>query len=135
MSEKKFVEQLFIDSGIIDEKEVIKVLKNFIAINRTDYDIYFKKEAEVLTVEEKIIAYGLAKKIMRLGNYIDSEDFSAKEIKEGLGIKSGSVDVAFKNLREKFGFLAGSGSKYIIPNYKVSDAVKKLKGRTKTKNE
>lgn len=136
MSEKKFIEQLFTDSGLINEGEATKVLKNFVTINRTNYEIYFKGEAKNLTVEERIIVYGLAKKLIKLGGYVDSEEFSAEEIKSGSDIKSGSVDSAFKKLRDT-GFLVGSGSKYIIPTYKAEDSIKKLKERIKikTKNE
>jgi len=136
MSEKKYIEELFTDSGPVDEKEVVEVVRNFIVINQETHEIYFKEAAKKLTVEEKILAYGLAKKLLKLGSYVNSEEISAKEIKD-LGIKSGSVDSAFKSLREESGYLIGSGSKYVIPNYKVKDALKELKKKSEIaiKNE
>jgi len=134
MSEKNFIEQLFADSGSINEKEVTEILKNFIVIDRITKEIQLKGEGRNLTVEKKIIVYILAKKLMRLGGYEPAEQVSAEEIKKATGIKGGSVDFSFKKLRDT-GFIVGSGSKYIIPNYKVEEAVNKLKIKNINQNE
>jgi len=132
MSEQKLTEQLFTDSGAINKKDIVDTLKNILDINRETYDIYFKEEANDFTIEEKIIAYGLAKKLLKTEGYIKSEEFSANEIKKNknYSMKDGSVDNSFKALREKSD-IRGSGSKYLIPNYKIGDSLKKLNSKIK----
>jgi len=121
--EKKYIEELFTDSLPINEKDVVEALKPFIIIQRSSKEIFLKNEQK-LTVEDKILAYGLAKKLLKMHGYIENETISASEVHKKTGIKKGSVDSAFKSLREKF--LFGKGKSYEIPNYKVSEIIKRL---------
>jgi len=126
MTEEDIIEELFTDTGGIDQDRAVKALKAFIVISRENNEIHFQEEGnKKLTVEEKILAFVLAKKLLKMRNYIESEEISAKEVKSA-GLKSGSVDVGFKVLKEKGGFLMGSGSSYSLPNYKVAEALEKL---------
>lgn len=131
--EKKHIEKLFTDAGLINEKEVVEILEFFVLIQRQTKDI-FLKNVERLTIEEKIITYALAKKLLKIRGYIDNDIISASEIYKKIGIKKGSVDYAFKRLREN-GLLIGRGRSYELPNHKVDEIVKKLKSKTKQKYE
>lgn len=122
-TEKEYINELFTDGLPVNEKEVVDALKPIITIQRNSKEIFLKDE-EKLTVEDKILAYGLAKKLLKMRGYIESEIISASEIHEKIGIKKGSVDYAFKDLRGKF--LFGKGKNYEIPNYKVNEIIKRL---------
>ena len=56
-AEKKYIEELFTDALPVNEKEVVKVLKPIITIQRNSKEIFLKDEKK-LTVEDKILAYG-----------------------------------------------------------------------------
>ena len=126
-AEKKYIEELFTDALPVNEKEVVKVLKPIITIQRNSKEIFLKDEKK-LTVEDKILAYGLAKKLLKIREYIDSETISASEVYEKTGIKKGSIDYGFKSLRGKF--LFGKGKSYEIPNYKVNEIIKRLQKKS-----
>lgn len=127
--EEKNIEKLFTDAGLINEKEVVEALEPFVLIQRQNKEI-FLKNAERLTVEEKIVAYALAKKLLKIKKHINNDIISASEIHEKIGIKKGSVDYAFKELRER-GLLVGRGKNYEVPNHKVDKIIKQLKSKTK----
>jgi len=130
--EEKNIEKLFTDTGFVNEKEVVETLEPFVLIQRQNKEI-FLKNVERLTVEEKIIAYALAKKLLKIKGHIDDNIISASEIHKKIGIKKGSVDYAFKRLRES-GLLVGRGKNYEVPNHKVDKIVKQLKQlKSKTK--
>jgi len=61
----------------------------------------------------------LGKKLLKVEKYVDTESISAKEIAERLQLKKGTVDGLFNNLRGK-SYILGSGSDYMIPNYKIN---------------
>lgn len=127
--EEKHIEKLFTDTGPIHEKEVVEALGPFVLIQRQTKDI-FLKNLERLTVEEKIITYALAKKLLKIRGYTNNDIISASEIHKKIGIKKGSVDYAFKRLRES-GLLVGRGKNYEVPNHKVDKIVRQLKSKTK----
>lgn len=129
-AEKKYIEELFTDALSVNEKELVKALKPIITIQRDSKEIFLKDEKK-LTVEDKILAYGLAKKLLKIRGYSEIETISASEVYEKTGIKKGSIDSTFKSLRGKF--LFGKGKSYEIPNYKVTEIVKKLQGESKEK--
>lgn len=128
--EKRYIEQLFTDSLPVDEKGVVMALKPIITIQKNSKEIFLKDEKK-LTVEDKVLAYGLTKKILKMRGHIENETISAKEVYEKTGIKKGSIDSAFKSLRGKFIF--GKGKSYEIPNYKVTEIVKRLQSKPKVK--
>ena len=130
MSQKrKNIEELFTDTGAINEKEAVEALRPFVSVQRQTKDI-FLRNVEKLTVEEKIIVYALTKKLLKTQGYKESDIISASEIHKKTGIKKGSIDVGFKKLREN-GFLVGSGQSYELPHHKVDKIIKLLKVKHK----
>ncbi|MCD6115254.1 hypothetical protein J7J74_03165 [bacterium] len=129
--EEKHIEKLFTDTSPINVKEAVEALEPFVSIQRQTKDIFLKNH-ERLTVEEKIIAYALAKKLLKIRGYINNDIISASEIHKKIGIKKGSVDYSFKKLRES-GLLVGRGKNYEVPNHKVDKIVQRLKLKSKIK--
>lgn len=125
----KNIEKLFTDAGVINEKEAVEILRPFVTIQRQTKDI-FLRNVEKLTVEEKIIAYALTKKLLKTQGYEKNDIISASEIHKKTGIRKGSIDAGFKKLRES-GLLVGSGQSYEIPNHKVDTIIKLLKAKHK----
>ena len=123
MSEQKHtIEDLFSDSGAFDETEVVKALQLHVTIQRSTNRIFLKDTG--LSIDRKILAYGLAKKLLFSKQIIESEMVSAQEFHAFTGIKKGSVDPAFKLLKEK-GYLVGKGE-YEIPTHKISTIIEML---------
>src|SRR4030042_729542 len=108
-------DSLFSDSGPFDEASVILALKDHITIQRSTNSIFFRNT--VLQVDRKILAYGLAKKLLKSKGLVDSETISAKEFYAMTKIKKGTIDPAFKILKDK-GFLVGKKD-YEIPAHKI----------------
>lgn len=127
---KKYIEELFTDALPVDEKEIVEALKPVVTIQRNSKEIFLKNEKK-LTVEDKILAYGLAKKLLKMLGYGETEIISASEVYEKTGIKKGSIDFAFKNLRGNF--LFGKRKSYEIPNYKISEIIKRFQEKFKGK--
>ena len=94
-----------------------QALKPFVVIQNETHQIYLKGERK-LPVETKILAYALAKKLLAMEGRIEEEYVSALEVHETTGMKKGSVDSAFKKLREE-GILVGGGRRYEVPHYMV----------------
>ena len=74
-----------------------------------------------MTVEQRILIYGLAKKLLKTKGLIESETITAVEVHKKTGIKKGSIDPTFKKLKNN-GFLVGK-SDYEIPVPKISDVI------------
>jgi hypothetical protein len=119
------VEDLFSDSGPFDESEVVKAIHPFVTVQKLTNDIYFKSSN--LTIEDKILVYGLTKKLLKIRGLIDKELITALEIHIKTGVKKGSVDPTFKNLKEK-GFLVGK-KEYEIPIHKISQIISILENK------
>lgn len=120
MTDKKHtIEDLFSDSGAFDEAEVVKAIQPFITIQKTTNEIYFKGNTQ--TTEQRILTYGLAKKLLSTKGLIEGDKISALEVHKKTGIKKGSIDPTFKKLKDD-GFLVGK-SEYEIPTPKVSDVI------------
>ncbi len=124
MTKKTPIEELYTDAGPFDQAAAAQALKPFVAIQRETHRIYLKG-AQKLSVEGKILAYTLAKKLLKMEGRIEEEYVSAAEVNEATGIKKGSVDSAFKKLREA-GMLIGSGSRYELPHYQVNVVTERL---------
>lgn len=116
------LDDLFSDSGPFDESAVIKTIHPFITIQKSTNAIFFKESS--LTNEEKILVYGLAKKLLKVKGLIDEEMITALEVNKKTGIKKGSVDSTFKALKEK-GFLVGKID-YEIPVHKIIQIINSL---------
>ena len=125
--EKPTIDALFSDSGPFDEGEVVKGLQPHITIQKPSNSIFFKDTR--LSTEHRILAYGLAKKLLKWKGLIESETISAQEFHEKTGIKKGSVDPTFKALREK-GLLVGK-REYEIPAYKLHQIIQMLNSKSK----
>jgi hypothetical protein len=123
MTDKKpTIDALFSDSGPFDEGEVVKALRGHVTIQRSTNKIFLKDSP--ISVDKKILAYGLAKKLLNIKGLIENEFITAQEFHEITGIKKGTVDPAFKVLKDK-GFLVGK-REYEIPTNKVSVIIQKL---------
>lgn len=120
---KHHIEDLFSDALPINEKEAVDAIKPIITIQRDSKDIHVRSDRKI-AIDDKILAYGLAKKLLKLRGFIDNERISANEFYKKTGLKKGSIDPSFKNLRGKF--LVGKRKEYEIPNYKVDEIAERL---------
>ncbi len=121
------IEDLFSDTGPVDIKAVVEALKPLMQVQRGKNEIHLTELGNEAIVSNKILIYALGKKILKMESIIETEEFSAKEVFDNLGLKKGTIDFNFNLLRER-GFILGSGSSYVIPNAKVSAIVNILKG-------
>ncbi len=119
------IEDLFSNSGPFEEAEVVKTIKPYVTIHSESFQIFIKN-VEKLNTENKILLYGLAKKLLVFRNHIESEGITASEFHKKTGIKKGSIDPGFKKLRES-GLLIGSKGEYVIPNLRVPEILSMLK--------
>lgn len=127
-NKKSPIEELFSDTGPVDVEEAVKILKPLIQVQRESNEIHLTEAGNKETGINKILTYALGKKILKLEKITESENFSAKEVSEKLGLKKGSVDYYFNSLRGH-GLILGSGSRYSIPNAKVSEILNRLRGK------
>lgn len=127
------IEELFSDAQPVDEKAAVRALRAFITIQREGRDIYFRN-TQHLTSDDAVLAYGLAKKLLKMKGLVEQESISANEVHKKTGIKKGTVDPAFKRLRKQ-GLLVGAGTSYEIPNYKADEVVKRLLSKSKKGGE
>lgn len=134
MTEKKSpLEELYTDSGAFDTKRVVDILKPLLSIQRGGSSIFFTKEGNALKNEDKILAYGLVKKLLKNEGVIEEVGVSGKEVHEKTELPKGTVDPTMQKLK-KDGLLAGSGSNYEIPNRRVETVLERLeKYSSKTK--
>ncbi len=116
------IETLFSDSGPFNEVEVVNALQAHVTIQRATKRIFLK--GSHLTVDRKVLAYGLAKKLLKSKQLIDTEMITAQEFHEMTKIKKGTIDPAFKALKEK-GLLVGK-KEYEIPTHKISLVIQLL---------
>jgi hypothetical protein len=119
------INELFTDSEPIDTKAIVDVLKNYIRIKRETREIFFTDLGNDKNISDRMLIYGLSKKVLKVGNHSELETFSAKEITVNLQLKKGTVDGTFSILKKR-GLILGSGSEYIIPNYKILEILKML---------
>jgi len=114
------LEDLFSDAGPFNESDVVMAIKPFVFIQKDTNDVYFHESK--LTVEERILVYGLTKKLLKHKNRLESDVITALEFQKKTGIKKGSIDPMFKKLKDE-GFLVGK-IKYEIPVLKVTEIIK-----------
>lgn len=128
MTEHKYTfDALFSDAGPFDEPSVIKAVFPFVTIQKSTNDIFFK-ETYPLTNTEKILVYALAKKLLKTRSLIETEMITAVEVYKKTGIKRGSVDPIFKDLK-KDGFLVGK-IEYEVPVTKISQIINLISHHT-----
>jgi len=114
------LDDLFSDAGPFDESAVVKAIMPFITIQKNTNEIFFKESN--LTVDERILVYGLTKKLLKTNGVIEKDPITALEFHKKTGIKKGSVDPMFKKLKDS-GVIVGK-KEYEIPNHKVSEIIK-----------
>jgi len=120
MDNKKLtIEALFSDSGPFDEDAAVRSLLPFVVIQKPDYGIFFKDAK--LSAERKILAYGLAKSLLKRKGLVEEGTITAQEVYEKTGLKKGTVDPNFKRLKDA-GLLSGKGD-YEIPAYKIQEVI------------
>jgi hypothetical protein len=125
MTDKKpTFDALFSDNGPFDEEAVVRALHNHVTIQRSTNRIFFKDTN--LSVEKKILVFGLAKKLLKLKGLTDEEFLTAQEFHEETGIKKGTIDPTFKGLKDK-GLLVGK-REYEIPTNKILFIVRIISG-------
>jgi len=122
MNDKPTLDDLFSDNGAFDESEVVKAIQPFVTIQRSSNEIFLRDAG--LSVEKKILVYGLAKKLLHVKGVLEDESITASEVHKKTGIKKGSTDPTFKKLKDG-GFLLGKGSSE-IPNMKISQIINML---------
>lgn len=128
MTKTYTVEDLFSDSGPFDEAEVVKSIQPFITIQKSSNEIFFKDNSP--TIEQRILIYGLAKKLLKVKGLIESEMITALEVHTKTGIKKGSIDPTFKKLRDN-GILLGKGE-YEIPVPQISRILSMISKKEKS---
>lgn len=128
MEEKNSIEELFTNAGPFDEVEVVKILKPLISINEKNFDIFFLNEN--MKVDEKILCFALAKKLLYIKGYKEESVFSAAEVKKNTDIAGGSIDFSFKNLREN-SYLIGKDKNYEINKSKIFQIIERLRKLSK----
>lgn len=121
------LDDLYTDSGGFDGRRAAEVLKPLLTIQRDTHAVYFKK-GNSLKEEEKVLAYMVVKKLLKNEGASPTSAVSGKEIKQQTAVKSGTVDVAIKRLREE-GLITGSGTNYEIPAHEVEAVLDRLEAR------
>jgi hypothetical protein len=120
---KPTIDDLFSDTGPLDEAAVVEVLKPFVTIQKSTNEIFFKNQSP--TAEQRILIYGLAKKLLKAKGLVDRDLITAAEVHQKTGIKKGTIDPGFKKLKET-GYFVGKGE-YEIPTPKVPDIIELLR--------
>lgn len=119
------IEDLFSSGGGFDEAELVRVIQPFVTIQESTKEIFIKNSS--LTTEKQILVYGIAKKLLKSKDHVDSEMITAMEIVKNLKLKKGSVDPTFMKLK-KSGLLIGKGN-YEIPISRLTDVLNLLEGK------
>lgn len=128
MEDQNSIKELFTSAGPFDEKEVVGTLKPLISINENNYNIFFLNED--MKVDDKVLAFALAKKLLSLKGHKKESSFSATEVCESTDMAKGSIDFSFKSLRENK-YLIGKGKDYEINKSKISQIIERLKKLSK----
>lgn len=118
------MEELYTDTGGFDHERAVQVLKNILNIQRGEHMVFFKPEV-ALKAEDKVLAFAMVKKLLKMDGVEESSSISGKEVKKQTDVKEGTVDFTMKKLKED-GLLAGSGSNYEIPAHRVSAILDRL---------
>ena len=112
------LEELFTDSGQIDQKALFSVLKPFIRLHRETGTVIYTPVGMALAANKKIILLFLARKALFLLGVAPSESLAPKDVKFEFGknIPPGTIDAALKRFLER-GPLKVQDGKYFIPDF------------------
>lgn len=125
MEDKKHkIEDLFSNSGPFDESSIVKAIVPFVTIQNNTNNIFLKRSD--LSIDKKILVYGLAKKLLKEKKIIENEFITAAELHKKTGIKKGSIDPNFKKLKD-LGMIIGKGE-YEISNHKIPEVIELITG-------
>ena len=113
------IDDLYSDSGPFDEAEVVRALHPIITIQKSTNSIFYR--GGKLSNVQKVLAYALAKKLLKSKDRVKTEMMTAQEFHEKTGIKKGTIDPTFKALKEK-GLFVGR-REYEIPVHKIQSAI------------
>ena len=125
------MEELYTDTGGFDYEHAVKILKKILNIQRGEHMVFFRPEL-ALKAEDKVLAFAMVKKLLKMDGVVDSSSISGKEVKKQTDVKAGTVDFTMKKLKED-GLLAGSGSNYEIPAHRVATILGSLEEAAITK--
>ena len=126
------IEILFTDSGSVDIEAVAKRMKPFLLIQKDEIKMILTEQGSQLNVSDKILMYGIGRKLLKLTGYVEIESFSAKNIADEFNLKKGSVDPSFKGLKSK-SYIIGAGSKYVVLNEKINQILTTIEGESNGK--
>ena len=112
------LEELYTDSGQIDQEALFTILNPFLRLHRETKTIIFTQTGMGLYANKKLLLLFLAKKALYLLGDIPSELLSPKEIKSEFdkNIPPGTIDGALKRFLER-GPLKVQNGKYFIPDF------------------
>lgn len=128
MNKKSYtLDDLFSDSGPFNEAEVAEAIHPFITIQKSTNEIFFKESC--LTSEQRILIYGLAKKLLKFKSLLESEMITALEVHKKTGIRKGTIDPLFKKLKQN-GFLIGK-REYEVPVNKIKEIINLINNQDK----
>lgn len=112
------LEELYTDSGQIDQTALLSTLKPFIRLHRETGTVIYTQVGMALSANKKILLLFLAKKALYLLGAIPAEFLAPKEVKVEFGknIPPGTIDAALKRFLER-GPLKVQNGKYFIPDF------------------
>ncbi len=126
MNDKKSIlEELYTDSGAFDTKRVVEILKPYINIRRGGNEIIFTNEGHDLKNGDKMLAYGLMKKLLKNEGLIEDESVSGGEMRKYTELPKGTIDPTMQKLKND-GLLVGKGSNYEIPARRVEAVIERF---------
>ena len=125
MSGKITIDDLYSDSGTFNQEEVLLMLKGKIVFSREN-DIVFNTDPTKLKVQDAILLYALAKKILKTNQRIEDEIITYSEVIKKTGINKNTIGVVIKRLKDK-NILMKSEAGYEIPAFKIKEVLELIK--------
>jgi len=115
---KNPLEELYTDSGQIDQEALFSTLKPYIRLHRETGAVIFTSVGMGLSATKKILLLFLARKALYLLGAISSEYLAPKDVKLEFGknIPHGTIDASLKRFLER-GPLKAQNGKYFIPDF------------------
>jgi hypothetical protein len=115
---KNPLEELYTDSGQVDQEALLSTLKPYIRLYRETGTVIFTPIGMGLSATKKILLLFLAKKALYLLGAVSSEYLAPKDVKLEFGknIPHGTIDASLKRFLER-GPLKVQNGKYFIPDF------------------
>ena len=112
------LEELYTDSGQVDQEALLSTLKPYIRLHRETGTVIFTPIGMGLSATKKILLLFLAKKALYLLGAVSSEYLAPKDVKLEFGknIPHGTIDASLKRFLER-GPLKVQDGKYFIPDF------------------